>query len=66
MQVPKGGSSCSTCEYLGQDHKERPICTNIHFIKWHGSMVLPKPPDEYCSDWYEPAKGALSKAIRNF
>lgn len=50
MRVPKGGSSCASCEYLGKDKKS---CTNKHFIKWHGSDVLPAPADEYCSDWYE-------------
>ena len=48
MKVPKGGSSCSSCEYLSGGK-----CTNEYFIKWNGSGVLPAPPDEYCSDWYE-------------
>lgn len=51
MRVPKGGSSCSSCEYLGDDGE---TCTNEYFIKWHGSDKLPAPADEYCSDWYEP------------
>jgi len=49
MKVPKGGSSCSSCEYLKDG-----MCTNEYFIKWNGSGKLPAPPDEYCSDWYEP------------
>jgi len=53
MKVPKGGSSCSSCEYLGKDGK---TCTNKYFKKWHGSNKLPVPADEYCSDWYEPVK----------
>lgn len=51
MRVPKGGSSCSSCEYLGKDKK---TCKNEHFIRWNGSNVIPAPIDEYCSDWYEP------------
>jgi hypothetical protein len=51
MRVPKGGSSCSNCEYLGQDEKS---CTNKYFIKWNGGPKLPAPADSYCSDWYEP------------
>ena len=51
MRVPKGGSSCASCEYLGKDGKS---CTNKYFIKWHGSSELPYPADEFCSDWYEP------------
>jgi hypothetical protein len=49
MKVPKNGSSCSSCEYLKAGE-----CTNEYFIKWNGSGKLPAPPDEYCSDWYEP------------
>lgn len=51
MRVPKGGSSCASCEYLGEDRKS---CTNKYFIKWNGSGELPLPADEYCSDWYSP------------
>lgn len=51
MRVPRGGSSCSSCEYLGSDGE---TCKNKYFIKWNGSNVLPAPADSYCSDWYEP------------
>jgi hypothetical protein len=51
MRVPKGGSSCASCEYLGAN---RATCRNEYFIKWHGSNILPAPADEFCSDWYEP------------
>lgn len=51
MKVPKGGSSCSSCEYLGDDGQ---TCNNEYFQKWNGSNQLPAPADEYCSDWYEP------------
>lgn len=51
MRVPKGGSSCASCEYLGKDGKS---CTNKYFIKYHGSEELPYPADEFCSDWYWP------------
>ncbi len=53
MRVPKGGSSCESCEYLGDDKK---TCTNKYFIKWNGSDVIPGKIDEYCSDWYEEDK----------
>lgn len=52
MRVPKGGSSCASCEYLEGTDK----CNNKYFIKWNGNNKLPIPADEYCSDWYEPAK----------
>jgi hypothetical protein len=51
MRVPKGGSSCASCEYLGKDKR---TCTNKFFIRWNGSNLIPAPIDEYCSDWYEP------------
>lgn len=58
MRVPKGGSSCASCEYVGKNLK---TCTNEYFIRWHGSSKLPAPADSYCSDWYEPAKQPESK-----
>jgi hypothetical protein len=57
MRVPKGGSSCSSCEYLGSNGK---TCKNEYFMKWHGSNKLPAPADQFCSDWYEP-KAATKK-----
>ncbi len=56
MRVPKGGSSCASCEYLRADKK---TCGNEYFVKWNKSNVIPGPIDSYCSDFYEPAKGAL-------
>lgn len=53
MAVPKGGSSCASCEYFKGNMK----CGNKYFIAWNGSNNIPaKVPDEYCSDWYEAAK----------
>lgn len=52
MRVPKGGSSCASCEY----YKGKMICGNEYFIRWNGSAKIPAPaPDEYCSDWFEEA-----------
>lgn len=63
MEVPIGGSMCANCEYLSDDQKH---CTQEDFIAWEGvdpktgqvckpagSDVIPKPIDQYCSDWYE-------------
>jgi hypothetical protein len=52
MRVPKGGSSCKSCEYLKD--AEKGLCRNIYFIKWNGSEIIPGKIDEYCSDWYAP------------
>jgi hypothetical protein len=52
MEVPKGGSMCANCKFLSKDKKN---CGNKYYIKWNnGSPILPKPADQYCSDWYEP------------
>lgn len=59
IRVPKGGSSCSSCEYLGEDRK---TCRNPYFISWNGgSNKLGAPADEFCSDWYEPANVKQNK-----
>lgn len=51
MKVPKGGSSCASCEYL----KNGDECSNDYFVRWNKSSKLPAPADQYCSDYYEPA-----------
>lgn len=53
MKVPKGGSNCAKCEYLGKDQK---TCTNEYFIKWNGSELIPGEIDSYCSDYFETKK----------
>jgi len=55
MVVPKGGSNCEKCEYLGTD---RATCTNVYFIAWNRSNVIPAPIDSYCSDWFDFKDGA--------
>lgn len=62
MKVPIGGSMCANCRFLSDDQKH---CTSDYFIRWEGenkpagSNVIPAPIDEYCSDFYEPAKGTI-------
>lgn len=58
MRVPKGGSSCSSCEYLGKDRK---TCTNEHYSAFYKTNKLQAPADEFCSDWYEAAKKVEKK-----
>lgn len=53
MRVPKGGSNCAKCRFLGKDHK---TCDNEHFQKWNGSKFLPLPDEVYCCDVFEAAK----------
>lgn len=61
MKVPKGGSSCMSCEHLGKDGKS---CEAQIFIKWNGSTKLPAPADEYCCDLYEERPNFLLKIIK--
>ena len=49
MAVPKGGSSCASCTF----YEGNQICGNKYWVQWNGSNNIPKPADEYCSDWYE-------------
>lgn len=63
MRVPKGGSSCASCEYVSEDKKH---CSNEDFIAWHGSNKLPAPADAYCSDWYEPRTLDTSRSPHGF
>jgi len=51
MRVPKGGSCCKNCKFWDVDHKH---CDNEHYREWSGKKEIPAPPDEYCSDWWEP------------
>lgn len=57
MEVPKGGSSCAKCHYVGQDSEH---CGNSYFQNWRKSLghmedpgLLPKPANEYCCDVFE-------------
>ena len=51
LRVPKGGSSCSSCEYWNADQQ---ICNSEYYQAWAGTNKIPYPADEYCTDWYEP------------
>jgi hypothetical protein len=61
MQVPKGGSDCAKCEYNSADGKR---CRQKDFVAWNESHVLPKPADEYCCDFFEPAKRTTPRSAK--
>lgn len=50
MRVNKGGSSCANCRF-GQDLGR---CEEPNFQNWNGGPDLPEPPEEFCSDWWQP------------
>lgn len=62
FRVPKGGSSCAGCRFVGSDGK---TCNNTFWVQWNGeNEKLPEKADEYCCDWFEaPGKTALSKRM---
>ena len=59
--VPKGGSSCAKCEYVGADGKR---CRQKDFVKWNGGHELPAPSDQYCCDFFEVAKRTKPRSAK--
>ena len=51
MQIPRNGSMCGNCKFLGADHK---TCKQSEWIKWNGNNALPFPDEQYCCDLYMP------------
>jgi len=51
MPVPKGGSMCLNCRFLGKDKK---TCKSRDYIDFMGTNKLPYMADEMCSDWWKP------------
>jgi hypothetical protein len=50
LRVPRGGSMCLNCRFLGDDER---TCTNRYYIEFHGTDRLPYPADQMCSDWWQ-------------
>jgi hypothetical protein len=45
VEVPKGGSSCASCFYVGGDGAS---CNNAIFRRVEGTSELGKPASEFC------------------
>lgn len=59
MQVPKGGSSCSTCHYLSSDGLS---CKEDKWYKWNfNDPKLPYSNNQYCCDFWKPKERSLLK-----
>lgn len=56
MKVPKGGSSCKTCKFLGRDEK---TCASPDYRAYYGHNRLLQHYEEFCSDWYTPKPGLV-------
>jgi len=64
VAVPKGGSSCASCEYYLGNMK----CGSKGFIAWDGpnkpagsDKIPAKTPDSYCSIWWGEGKGGARR-----
>jgi len=56
MQVPQGGSSCSSCRFYVPSRRHHGDCTALGYAEFYATTRIPCPPDEFCSDWYEPKR----------
>jgi len=62
IRVPKGGACCANCNYWNVGAPgEKGHCANKQYQQWAGTSEIPAPPDEYCSDWWEPIKSSKGK-----
>jgi hypothetical protein len=52
LRVPVGGSCCKNCKYWNDSDNK---CGNKFYQNWSETDgEIPFPPNEYCSDWWEP------------
>lgn len=54
LRVPKGGSSCANCKFFVAGGGPHGACVEPNFERYYKTTLLPCPPDEFCSDWYQP------------
>lgn len=55
MPVPKGGSMCANCRFYVAHGGPHGQCGEPNFARYYDTTLIPCPPDQFCSDWYEPA-----------
>ena len=55
MRVPYGGASCANCQFYDARGGRFGSCTSRDYRAFYETRLLPCPPQEFCSDWYEPA-----------
>lgn len=54
MEVPKRGALCITCKAIRVHDDGTYHCASHYFQEYMRTSRLPYPPDQMCSDWYEP------------
>lgn len=55
MPVPIGGAMCSNCKFYSEQGGRFGSCAEPNFKAYYSTTLIPCPPNEFCSDWYEPA-----------
>lgn len=64
MVVPRGGSSCASCDFVSKDGKN---CSNTNWQDWFEketgkrTSLIPAPSDEYCCNFYNWPKARMKK-----
>lgn len=54
MEVDEAGAKCSTCKFYNKDGGgQYGACEAKYYEMYYGTKHIPKPPEKYCSDWYE-------------
>jgi len=54
-RVPAGGAMCSNCRFYSVQGGRYGSCGEPNYRAFYGTPLIPCPPSEFCSDWYEPA-----------
>jgi hypothetical protein len=57
----QGGASCANCRYYSVQGGKFGSCGEPNYRAYYGTPLIPCPPSEFCSDWYEP--GPLASAL---
>lgn len=45
---------CANCVAYSPEGGRYGSCRSPDFLEYYGTRLLPKPADEFCSDWYTP------------
>jgi len=53
--VPDGGANCASCKFYRPTGGRYGSCYNRYYQAWAGTNLIPCPPQNYCTDWWESA-----------
>ena len=46
---------CANCKFYSVQGGRYGTCGEPNYRAFYGTPLIPCPPTEFCSDWYEPA-----------